>query len=184
MGLPDDRTRQLDSLARRLLPGRGASVFPVPGRAAVYAPDYETACRLNQAFHGRKISRQAWNICPRIKEADQLLLHLPQFRNRLFESHPEIAFTLLSGAPMLHSKKTKPGLEERLTVLRRWIPAADDYFHEALNRYPRRAMARDDVIDSMILHVVGQLPQQQLQDGEDEHGIPLRMVLPATDTSR
>lgn len=182
IGLPDQRTRQLDRLARRRLPGRASSVFPVPGRAAVYAPDYETACRLNYQYHGRKISLQAWYICPRIREADQLLLKSRPLRQRLFECHPEIAFATLAGAPMQYSKKTRSGIDERLSVLRRWIPGAPDYYEQALHLYKRRELARDDAIDAMVLYLVGQLPQEQLRDGVDEYGIPLRMVLPATDT--
>lgn len=73
IGLPSKGipARQCDKDARRILsPKRHSSVFSPPSRESLYADNYEAACRINQKITGRKISRQAWGIAPKILEKD------------------------------------------------------------------------------------------------------------------
>ena len=105
IGLPEHQDREVESLARARLGSRKASVFNVPVRSAVYAPTFEAACALNFEAKGKKISLQSWYLCPKIKELDGLLRHDESLRLRVFEGHPELAFAVLNGSPMLASKK-------------------------------------------------------------------------------
>ncbi len=142
LGLPRDRPRAADRLARQALTGQASSVFPVPCRAAVYAPSWQAACEINAVHLGTRLSKQTWNICPKIREADGIA------NPALREAHPEICFRYLAGGPLGARKKTRAGQAARLAVL----PAAHrDLYHEALRQWPRRELARDDVLDACAL---------------------------------
>ncbi|MEL6871540.1 MAG: DUF429 domain-containing protein, partial [Pseudomonadota bacterium] len=78
IGLPDQTGiggRDADIAARRVLGARQSSVFAVPSRAAVACADYGDACA--RAFETsdppRKVSKQAFNIFPKIREVDALM---------------------------------------------------------------------------------------------------------------
>ena len=182
MGLPDKSPRDLESQARRLLPGRSGSLFPVPCRQAVYAPSYEDACKTNSLHQGKKLSKQTWNICSKIREVDQLLCTDASLQERVYESHPELAFYLLSSDGPHYSKKTRNGIAERLNILAIYYEQAHEYYDLALRKYPRKIVARDDVLDAMILMVLGGVDQTVLADssGKDERGLKIRMTLPKT----
>ena len=72
----------------------------------------------------RKVSKQLFNIAPKIREVDEALRTEPSAPARVFEVHPELAFWRLNnGQPLTEPKKVKgrchePGLELR-------APAAD-----------------------------------------------------------
>ncbi|HWP26562.1 MAG TPA: DUF429 domain-containing protein, partial [Xanthobacteraceae bacterium] len=77
IGLPE-RTgyggRRAENLVRPLLGARQSAVFSVPARAAVYARDYREACTAALAASDppRKVSKQLFNIAPKIREVDEL----------------------------------------------------------------------------------------------------------------
>src|SRR5512133_3103611 len=74
IGLPDRGPRACDQEARRKLgPGRGSSVFPAPLRCLLDALTYSEACTLRFNAEGKKISRQAWGILPKIRSVDALM---------------------------------------------------------------------------------------------------------------
>ncbi|MBT3832010.1 MAG: DUF429 domain-containing protein [Gammaproteobacteria bacterium] len=182
MGLPDKFPRDVEPQARKLLPGRSGSLFPVPCRQAVYASSYEDACKTNSRYLGKKLSRQTWNICSKIREVDQILCSDASLQDRVYESHPELAFYLLSAEGPRHSKKTRDGIAERLNILATYYEPVHEYYDLALQKYPRKLVARDDVLDAMILMVLGGVDQTVLEDsgGKDEQGLKIRMTLPKT----
>ncbi|MGV0034159.1 MAG: DUF429 domain-containing protein [Candidatus Azotimanducaceae bacterium WSBS_2022_MAG_OTU7] len=182
MGLPDNVARDIESQARKLLPGRSGSLFPVPCRQAVYASSYGEACKTNARYLGKKLSKQTWNICPKIREVDQLLCNDASLQARLSEAHPELAFYLLSSAGPHHSKKTPDGIAERLSILSSYYEPVYEYYARALDQYPRKLVARDDVLDAMILMVLGGVDSTVLVDssGKDERGLEIRMTVPKT----
>lgn len=146
LGLPVRQPRSADRLARKLLTGRASSVFPVPCRAAVYATSWEEACDENVRELGSRLSKQSWNICNKIREADELGHPL------LYEAHPEICFQHLAGAPLVHGKKRPAGCAERLGLL----PAAfQQAYAEAVAQWRRKDLARDDILDACALAVCG-----------------------------
>ena len=86
--------RAAESCVRPLLGARQSSVFSVPSRAAIYANDYRDACSVAQATSEppRKVSKQLFNIAPKIREVDEALRGDPDAPDRVFEVHPELAF--------------------------------------------------------------------------------------------
>ncbi len=115
--------RGCDVAARVVLGARQSSLFAVPARAAVMATDYLEACRL-AALHSeppRKVSKQCFNLFPKIREIDALMT--PELQLRVRECHPEVAFWALNGGrPIELPKKVKsrphpPGLELRRALL-------------------------------------------------------------------
>jgi len=147
--------RACDREARRALGrGRGSSVFPAPARASLLARNFTEALSINRSRTGRGISKQSWMIAPKIKVVDDLLQSDASLRDVLRESHPEICFWALNGAPpMRFNKKTAEGQDERLALLRRFFPETDALFEESTARYRRKQAARDDIIDALVLAV-------------------------------
>jgi predicted RNase H-like nuclease len=98
------------------------------------------------------------------------------------ESHPELVFYMLSPVGTLHSKKTPKGVEERLKILSRYEPRSHEYYCLALEKFPRKLVARDDVLDAMALMVLGSTENFILRDsvGEDESGLKIGLTLPKT----
>ncbi|HWI60464.1 MAG TPA: DUF429 domain-containing protein [Symbiobacteriaceae bacterium] len=170
MGLDDQRhLRACERIARELLGARRSSIFPVPVRAAVHAPDYLTASAVNFAATGKKLSMQSWNICRKIAEADLALRAQPALQGRVRESHPELCFAALNGwRPLTTSKKTREGQAERLALLERHTPGVT-----LPTGIRRSAAARDDILDAMVLAVSARLAA--------ENGLPAAPDPPETD---
>ena len=111
IGLPEragHRGRAAENAVRPLLGQRQSSVFSVPSRNAIYAPDYGAACHaaLATSEPPRKVSRQLFNIAPKIREVDAILRADPELATRIFEVHPELAFWRLNGErPLAEGKK-------------------------------------------------------------------------------
>lgn len=179
-GLTTELERDLERLVRQRLPAHKSSVFSVPCRAAVYAASYEEACLRNAEQCGKKISIQAWNICPKIREVDSALRETSSWRRKIYESHPELCFSELGNGKTLSSKKTPKGQKQRLDILRARQPQLIKAYDEAVRAFPRKLVARDDILDAMVLMVVGVQGFTFLQ-GEvrkDELGIPIRLAVP------
>ena len=183
-GRPEERECDLE--ARRLLgKPRSASVFPVPSRTALSAPTYKNAVRVNREETGRGLSRQAWGILPKIREVEELLQQSLLARDTFIEVHPELLFWALNGQqPMSEHKRRGRGRSERLTVLRRWFPAAGEIYANALDLYMRKHVAQDDIIDAMVAAVAGVAGTGQLIDvpeppETDATGLPMRMAIPS-----
>ena len=182
IGLPGAArpARDCDVAARRAISPRGATIFPAPSRAALGAKDYATACAANQEETGRGISRQCWNIVPKIREVDDFLRRV-NGRPPIREMHPEVAFWALNGgAPLLTKKKSRAGLEERLAVLSRHFPAAHPCYRDCVASYRRQDVARDDIVDAMAGAVTARLaprlatfPERPARDGA---GLPMEIV--------
>ena len=126
IGLPAEARkggRDADRGARALLGRRGASVFSPPCRAALDAPDYPAALAANRASSPDQVglSKQAWNIAPRIRHLDALLQSKPDLRPHIFEVHPELAFLAMSTVTRKAippaSKHTAEGLAQRHRLL-------------------------------------------------------------------
>jgi predicted RNase H-like nuclease len=167
IGLPE-RTgpggRTAESAVRPLLGARQSSVFSVPSRTAIEAADYRTACdaALASSDPPRKVSKQLFNIAPRIREIDALLRADPAAAVRTFEVHPEVAFWRMNGErPLTEPKKVKsrpypPGLEMRRGLLTAaGLPAA------AVHAPPPDGAGSDDLLDALACAVVA----RRLHDG-------------------
>jgi predicted RNase H-like nuclease len=112
-------------------------------RAVLAATTYEEACAISRAACGKAISKQLFNILPKIREVDDL--QTPVRQRRLFEMCPELSLAVLAGAPMAHAKTTPAGRAERIEAL------GADFGREQIEGHVQRppAGARvDDVLDA------------------------------------
>lgn len=185
IGCPDagPNGRLCDSEARRQLgAGRGSSVFATPVRPVLAADSYAQALALNRAATGRGLSKQTWNIVPRIRAIDALLRDHPSLRDVLRECHPELCFWALNGErAMRNGKKREEGRQERLAVLAHFFPQCRALLGQAAGEFLRRQLALDDIIDAMVCAVTAKyghgdyrtLPDRPPRDGM---GLPMEMV--------
>ena len=119
IGLSDHGHRECESAARKILSPHGARVFRVPPRGALNFSYDEWAAANSwskrQGFGG--ISKQSWNILPKIAEIDGAIGAADQ--RRIYEAHPELAFAHLNAGKALVSKHTEEGLNVRKRLLRK-----------------------------------------------------------------
>ena len=147
MGLAADGPRPCDQQARALLGPRRSSVFPSPVRAALGAVDYREACDLSFAASGRKLSKQAYNLLPKIRQLDQLLLANPGRSDRVHEVHPELAFSQWNGGePMAHGKKTAAGAAQRQALVEAQFPGLALKIRTGV---AKSKLADDDILDAI-----------------------------------
>ena len=184
IGLPDSGRRACDLETRNLLGRRGASVFAVPSRKALQSKNYRQACRLNQDVLGVKLSIQTWNITAKIKEIDNWLQRNRQAQSIVRESHPELCFWALAGEHIMgHSKKTAQGFAERCSILQKQYSRTEAIVKQALNQFRRKDLARDDILDALVLAVsarfsAGKPKTVPLTPPVDEKGRPMEIVYP------
>lgn len=152
IGLCVSEPRPADALARRhLSPRRHSSVFPTPARAALNAHDYRHACDVNFAINGKRVSRQAFAIFPKISQVDAALRDDPRLREKVFEIHPEVSFSFMAGGEALqHPKRTASGKAERQALIA-------DAFHGGLFSKLRETVSRAQCADDDIADAVAAL---------------------------
>jgi predicted RNase H-like nuclease len=187
LGLLDgvDTERECDRLARRALGWpRSSSVFSPPARPTLAAGDYAQAQQINRRCVGKGLSRQAWNLVPKIRELDQLRCMMPGMAGRLRESHPEVCFRSLNQqrAPQ-HNKKTGAGREERLNILQHYRPDARKIVSAIAAATLRKDVAWDDIIDALVLAISAGLAPTGLNTlpevpPRDHYGIAMEIVCP------
>jgi predicted RNase H-like nuclease len=144
--------RAAENCVRPLLGARQSSVFSVPSRAAIYAADYGDACRIAAATSDppRKVSKQLFNIAPKIREVDECLRAGSEFARRVFEVHPEVAFWRLNGGRALtEPKKVKSRPYEPGLALRRNLLMAAGLPEATVNTAPPKGAAADDLLDAL-----------------------------------
>jgi predicted RNase H-like nuclease len=182
IGLPDNGKRKCDVEARKILKKRAASVFPVPCRQAIHADTYKKACRINQKILGVKLSMQTWNISEKIREVDDLLCSNDKARRSMRESHPEIClWALADQRPMTHYKKSNRGFAERRKLLKRINPATEKIVNSAMQRFLRKDLARDDILDAIVLGISAASGKKSLDTipknpPRDAVGLPMEIV--------
>ncbi|HSM40824.1 MAG TPA: DUF429 domain-containing protein [Afifellaceae bacterium] len=163
---------------RPLLGQRQSSVFSIPARAAVMCEDYREACRIAAGLSDppKRVSKQAFNIFPKIRELDALMT--PALGERVFEVHPEVAFwrlndeTAMSLPKKVKSRANPAGLDERRELLRRF-----GYDRAFLTQPAPSGAGADDLIDACVCAVVaerlasGEARPMPDPPGHDERGL-------------
>ncbi|WP_197524692.1 DUF429 domain-containing protein [Botrimarina hoheduenensis] len=146
----DEGLRDCDAAARtRLGWPRSSSVFSAPPKPVLAAQSYEEACELSVALSGQKLSVQAWNLVPKVREVQALLVERPELVGRLFETHPELCFAQMNGGKGIEaSKKTPEGRATRLRLL------SAEFGQAAIRRAMAstkgiKQVANDDKIDAL-----------------------------------
>jgi predicted RNase H-like nuclease len=139
---PEAGYRQADLAARAHLGRKASSIFPTPARTVLDAPSYADACAVARALDGRAISRQAWALRAKILEVGAWLPAAPY---PVYEVHPEVSFSLLTGAPILAGKRRAAGLAARRQALSEAGIVTPTDLAEA------RGVAVDDVLDAAVV---------------------------------
>lgn len=160
IGLPE-RTgpggRVAENAVRPLLGARQSSVFSVPARAAIDATDYRMACEMALATSDppRKVSKQLFNIAPKIREVDAVLRADRQLATRVYEVHPELAFWRLNGGHALtEPKKVKSRCYEPGLALRRGLLIAAGFPKAVVSAAPPKGAGPDDLLDALACAAV------------------------------
>jgi len=181
IGLPSETAplRECETLARSVLQGRRSSVFSVPARSVLSMPGYEAANAENRRVLGVGLSRQSWNIVPKIREADRFLRRSKD--DRFHEMHPEVAFWALNDKmPMRYNKKKPHGLDERLAVLERHFAPSAACFEAARRAFLKGDVASDDIVDAMAGAVTAMhgpaLKSFPAEPVTDDEGLEMKMV--------
>lgn len=181
IGLSATGDRAVDRRAReRLGAPRASSVFSAPPRDVLRANSYQEACELSFNASGKRMSRQAFGILPKIRDVDAELQRVPALIPRVHEAHPEVSFSLLNGGqPMRHSKRTPHGLAERVALLDAHFGAR---FTELRAMFRVSAVHSDDIADAMVLL----WSAERIQSGThialcddvaiDDCGIPMQLL--------
>ncbi|MGH7089107.1 MAG: DUF429 domain-containing protein, partial [Stellaceae bacterium] len=145
IGLPESGRRRCDLAARALLgPAARSRIFLDARRPLLAyraAADYAAANQWAKR-DGNGISRQLWNILPKIAEVDRFIT--PGLQGVFREAHPELAFMRLGGSAALPSKQTPKGRRLRRDVVRAAGISAIDRWLAALPR----GCAPDDLLDA------------------------------------
>ena len=184
IGLPAAHgPRRCDAILRQRLGSQYAnSVFSVPVRKAVYAQSYEQACRINQELTGKRISLQLWNIAPRIRQVDSILLQAPFLRESVKECHPEWLMRLLhQNKPIPAKKSSRGGLELRKELLRSQGIPVERLQGRLYENYYKKQAKPDDLLDALVLNHAAwriafegkKLHSLPAEPDTDEQGLPM-----------
>lgn len=140
LGSIDKPDRTCDAWMRSQLKDRKSSIFTPPIQEVVTEASYETANARSRELVGKGISKQAWNLVPRIREFQTI------DETDVYESHPEVCFAVMTGNEARFSKKTEAGELERIELLRR-------YSKSSPWKWKMSNVQVDDIIDACILAV-------------------------------
>jgi predicted RNase H-like nuclease len=178
IGLADNAERKAEKLLRERLGPRRASVFNTPARKAVHAASKAEAKAINRKASGKSLSEQSLGIIKKISEVDLFLAEIPGAVEKVFESHPELAFAMAAGAPMKYPKRDTPGVVERYEILTRFVPDVRGLLDRVRETQPASRVAGDDVFDALILAATGRQGAGRLKSlpdpaERDATGLPM-----------
>ena len=173
IGLPDGGARACDVAARALLGARRMSVFAAPVRAVLSCATYAEARAVLASRGGPSMSAQAFGLVRAVRDVDECVV--PDDDDRVVETHPELAFLLLSGGA-LAAKKTTAGMAARLRALEKWRPDV----LAILERVPV-GVPIDDALDALACLWVAERwaggERRTLGDGaRDARHLPMRIA--------
>ncbi|GIV08775.1 MAG: hypothetical protein KatS3mg019_0866 [Fimbriimonadales bacterium] len=161
------RMRPCDAQARRLLGKHASSVFIPPTRAMLDADSYDRP-------REQGLSVQAYHLIPRIRELDALMT--PELQTRVWESHPELSFRVITGAPIEHPKRTAHGQLARIEALQHALHLEFETLNALWQACPP-AVRRHDLLDACALawsaqrHTLGQSDCCLGEPTHDERGL-------------
>lgn len=155
IGLPGKNRpdRKADSLARKMLGRRHSCIFSPGVREILNYTDYLAASERNRELTGKKIALQYWHIMKKVREVDAFMLMTLAAHGVVKESHPEVCFTKASCNSIGYPKKTRLGIDERIEILSNYFPDSKRVFTRVLKQHLRKDVARDDILDAMMLAV-------------------------------
>ena len=193
----EERGRECDTLARKVLGSRSSSVFTAPARQAAKLAEEEKehgeVSDTNHEIVKKGLSIQAYHISPGIAEVDAFLCpdsedEKRRRRDLVKEAHPEVCFAAFNGGALEYSKTSAVGFGERLSALENIVDEPGETFRKIgrdLADYEDDvdvgAIDPDDVLDAMALAVVAGADTDDLhplpeEPERDVRGLPMQMV--------
>lgn len=178
--------RPCDRAARRMLKQRASTVFAPPARYMLAAAgDYGSIRALvdeerKTSPAAKSLSAQAAGITARVREVDDWVRAHPDSEAWLFECHPELSFLVLNaGAPLPARKHSAAGLMQRLRLVRRDFPDAEEQLAAA--PWTGRQAELSDLLDAYAALttalVCARGGQAELGGGErDTEGVLMRIA--------
>ena len=131
-----------------LLKNRACTIFTPPTLNALRTKNYIDACEVNFKECGKRISKQSWNLFPKIKEAHNFLKNNLIGKVGVFEVHPELSFMAMNDMNIIEaSKKTDIGKEIRIELIQKFFPTFS--FELVRNKYKKNQVLDDDILDSI-----------------------------------
>ena len=155
--------RVCEPKAREAVCARRSSVFPTPPRALVHevanGMSFERANALSKSSRCVGNSIMAYHIMAKTAEVDRIMTARCRGASpKVREVHPEVCFWALNGKrPMCHPKSEGAGIEERKGVLQHHERRTVDIYNCAYSKYPRKEVARDDILDALAAAVTAKL---------------------------
>ncbi len=144
IGLSSDGIRPADALARARLGVRRSTFFPTPVRPVLGEESWENANAVSRSVSGKGLSKQAWNLVPKVRELDEAWT--PEIATLIVEGHPEVSFAQMAGGPLTSKKNTPAGRADRMHLLGAPLPPAG---HQVVASCP--TSWRTDAIDALAL---------------------------------
>jgi predicted RNase H-like nuclease len=148
IGLSSNGVRQCEVAARKIISPHSSRVFKTLPRGALrYSQsDWRFANQWSKDKGFGGISKQIWATRPKIIEIDRAIS--PEMQARVYEAHPELAFTRLNKWTPLDSKHTAHGLAARKHLLQRaGFTNLDDW----LQRLRGTGAKANDLLDACVL---------------------------------
>ena len=190
IGLPEcieESEKRPDKAAREELGKHGSTVFPIPCRQAIMVDPNDPQAvvkmrELNLSVLEKSLSAQSINIIPKIRELDVFLDDHREYKNVLCESHPELCFTRLNGKALMMKKKTAEGLEERRSILEKYIEKGT--MDGIQVRAKELRCMPDDIMDAVCLAVSAALKAHGMcetiseEPETDARGLMMQMIVP------
>ncbi len=154
IGLPASGRRACDLAARAMLGAARSRVFLDARRPLLGRRSYDAANRWAKR-DGAGVSRQLWNILPKLAELDRLMT--PERQGAICEAHRELGFGRRHGGPALPNKKTPAGRARRRDMVAAAGFGAIDAWLGALRG---TGAAADDLLDACALALAAQDPRR------------------------
>lgn len=187
--------RACDAMARTIIGSRSSSVFNPPCREVVVdAVDASNGYTLedgiyaemnekNEDLTGKGLMQQGLNIAPGILEGDDLIRGHEIHKETIVEGHPELCFRAFAEDELDYSKRTAPGLAERLERLRSLDEYEEGTWWELASDLGKRGQTTgiDDLIDALALALTACAPDDEWHSLPDDYPVdgeemPMRMV--------
>ena len=142
--------RPAETEARTLLKKRACTIFSPPTLKALSEKNYIDACDVNFQECGRRISKQSWNLFPKIKEAQKFVENNLISKLEVFEIHPELSFMAMNDMNLIEaSKKTEIGKKIRIKLIQKFFPSFS--FESVRDQYKKYQVHDDDILDSISI---------------------------------
>jgi len=176
-----DPTRRCDALARSVLGDRAETVVSPPVREATRKHRYSTADRVHRRKSGQDLTERAFGRSEGIARLDELVQELPEAAAVVRESHPEVCFRAVAGAPLEFSRETAAGYAERMRTLARYDRDAAPTVQKAAEATGGAAVTVADVLDAVALAYAarpgdGDLRTLPPDPPTDAVGLPMEIV--------